>query len=76
MSTYQQRPGDVSVFLERNKTNPKAPDWKGFYTDLDGIKHEIALWNKGDKGTMLAGSIKPVRSVERPAKTFDEDSPF
>jgi hypothetical protein len=58
---YEQRAGDISVFMERDKKNPKGPDWKGSYTDDNGVKWEVALWAKGSNGTMLAGSIKPAR---------------
>ena len=58
---YEQRAGDISVFMERDKKNPKGPDWKGTYTDDNGVKWEVALWAKGGNGTMLAGSIKPAR---------------
>jgi hypothetical protein len=63
---YEQRPGDISVFQERDKKNERAPDWRG--TALiqipdnarpgDVVKMEVALWAKGNSGTMLAGSIK------------------
>jgi hypothetical protein len=58
---YEQRAGDISVFMERDKKNPKGPDWKGTYTDDNGVKWEVALWAKGGNGTMLAGSVKPAR---------------
>jgi hypothetical protein len=66
MSNYQQRPGDIAVFKERDKKNDKAPDWKGNYTDENGVKWEVALWAKGQNGTMLAGSIKPARDRQGP----------
>jgi hypothetical protein len=37
---------------------------------------EVALWMKGDKGTMLAGSIKPAREAgERQRDDFRAGSP-
>jgi len=71
MSSYQQRPGDISVFKEKTKTNPKAPDWRGTYTDQDGIKWEVSFWEKS--GTMLAGSIKPA-FVKRVPTSQNDDS--
>lgn len=82
---YQQRDGDISVFKEKNQTNPKAPNWKGSAL-IDGVQYEVALWAKGDSGTMLAGAIKVARQKTRediqPQRThhsdrFDPDeSPF
>lgn len=57
---YEKRDGDIAVFLENEKRNERAPDWKGEAL-LDGKKYEVALWAKGGRGTMLAGSIKPAR---------------
>ena len=63
---YEQRPGDISVFAETDKKNEKAPDWKGTMIVPDGVqpgdKLEVAVWAKGDRGTMLAGSVKPPRA--------------
>lgn len=60
---YEQRSGDIAVFRETDKKNEKAPDWKGTMIVPDdakpGDKLEVAFWAKGDKGTMLAGSVKP-----------------
>ena len=65
---YEQRPGDISVFSETEKTNERAPDWKGSMIVPDGVKPgdklEVAFWAKGDRGTMLAGSVKPPRQRE------------
>jgi hypothetical protein len=81
---YEQRPGDISIFAETDKTNERAPDWKGSMIVPDGVKPgdklEVAFWAKGDRGTMLAGSVKPPRQREgvggsdtgfRPAPTGD-----
>lgn len=62
---YEQRPGDIVIFQEREKRNEKAPDWKGTMIVPDGVKPgdklEVAVWHKGGSGTMLAGSVKPPR---------------
>jgi hypothetical protein len=62
MMAYQQKPGDISVFAETDKKNDRSPDWKGSMIIPEGAKPgdklEVALWAKGDKGTMLAGSVK------------------
>ena len=57
---YEKKDGDISVFMQRDKKNDKAPDWKGEAL-IDGKTYEVAFWAKGNTGTMLAGSIKPAR---------------
>lgn len=64
---YEQRPGDIAIFLEKSKTNDKAPDWKGTLLTPDGQKLQVALWRKSD--TMLAGK------VEEPRQRNDDANP-
>lgn len=84
---YVQKPGDISVFKERDKRNDKAPDWKGTavaHRDIKaGEKLEIAFWQKSD--TMLAGKVSDPRQrteqrQERPAPNrrddLDDQVPF
>lgn len=62
MSTYQQKPGDIVAYKEKEKRNDRAPDWKGTMIVPEGAragdKLEVAFWAKGNNGTMLAGSVK------------------
>jgi hypothetical protein len=77
---YEQKPGDIAVFKERDKRNDKAPDWKGTmvaHRDIRaGEKLEVAFWQKSD--TMLAGKVSDPRQrteqrQERPASSrYDE----
>lgn len=64
---YEQKPGDIAIFAEREKRNDRAPDWKGTMIVPDGVqpgdKLEVAFWAKGSNGTMLAGSVKPQRGT-------------
>lgn len=87
MSKYEQRPGDISIFRETEKRNDNAPDWKGAMIIPEGAKPgdkmEVAVWAKGDKGTMLAGSVKfPMQRNAGPANEVpahrgpDFESPF
>jgi hypothetical protein len=59
---YEQKPGDIAVFKEKEKRNDRAPDWRGNMIVPEGAKPgdklEVAFWIKGDSGTMLAGSVK------------------
>ena len=55
---YEQKDGDIAIFAETDKKNERAPDWKGTAV-IDGVTYEVALWAKGNRGTMLAGQIKP-----------------
>lgn len=87
---YEQRSGDIAIFRETDKKNDKAPDWKGTMVIPEGAKPgdkmEVAVWAKGDKGTMLAGSVKfpnqrnagPATEREQPSRfaSPDFDSPF
>jgi hypothetical protein len=67
---YEKRDGDIAVFMERDKKNEKAPDWKGEAL-IDGVTYEVAFWPKGSNGTMLAGSIKVKgQRQNRPAQDF------
>ena len=87
MAGYEQKPGDIVAFKETDKRNDRAPDWKGNMIVPQGAKPgdklEVALWAKGDKGTMLAGSVKfPMQRNAGPANEApahrgpDFDSPF
>lgn len=62
---YEQKPGDIAVFRETDKRNERGPDWRGTMVIPDGAKPgdkmEVAMWEKGDRGTMLAGSVKAPR---------------
>lgn len=62
---YEQKPGDIAVFRETDKRNERGPDWRGTMIIPDGAKPgdkmEVAMWEKGDRGTMIAGSVKPPR---------------
>ena len=80
---YQQKPGDISVFAEKEKRNDRAPDWKGSMIVPEGAKPgdklEVAFWAKSE--TMLAGQAKfpQQRQEQAPTPTSrgpDFDSPF
>lgn len=72
---YEKKNYDIAVFKQRDKKNPKGPDWKGDAL-IDGIEYEVAFWEKGDKGTMLAGQIKVARKSEKPARKPDSQAPL
>lgn len=83
---YQQKPGDISIFAEKEKRNDRAPDWKGSMIVPEGAKPgdklEVAVWAKSD--TMLAGQVKfpnqrnagPATEREPAHRSPDFDSPF
>jgi hypothetical protein len=56
---YEQKPGDLAIFREKDKRNDKAPDWKGTLITRSGEKLAVALWIKSD--TMLAGKVEEPR---------------
>ena len=96
MAGYEARPGDLTIYKEREKKNEKGPDWKGSALVVipegakpgDVVKMEVAVWNKGNYGTMLGGQIKPARQLEGAprnsefsgpagrADTFDDNTPW
>jgi hypothetical protein len=90
MAGYEQKPGDIAVFKEKEKRNDRAPDWRGNLIVPEGAKPgdklEVAFWAKGDSGTMLAGSVKfptqrdagPAREAppQRGAAFLSDDIPF
>lgn len=72
MAGYEPRPGDVTLYKEKDKKSDKAPDWKGFALVTipdnakpgDTVRMEIAVWNKGNYGTMLGGKISEARKPQ------------
>lgn len=89
MGDYVPRPGDCTIYKEKDKKNDKAPDWKGYLILPEdfkaGDKLELSLWAKGSYGTMLGGKVKAQfkpdggRETERQGGTRsvpDFDSPF
>jgi len=74
MAGYQQKPGDIAVFMERDKRNDRAPDWKGTLVIPDNVKPgdklEVALWAKGSAGTMLAGAVQIPRQRDQQTDDF------
>ena len=87
MSGYEARPGDVTLYKEKDKKSDKAPDWKGFALVTvpdtakpgDTVRMEIAVWNKGQYGTMLGGKISEPRKrddVAPIAAPVAADDPF
>lgn len=68
---YEQKPGDIAIFQERDKRNDKAPDWKGTLVTPSGEKLQVALWRKSD--TMLAGRIEEPRQRNDDARPRREE---
>ena len=80
---YQQKPGDIAVFREKQKKSEKAPDWRGSLIVPDGVgpgdKLDVAFWQKTD--TMLAGNVQVPRDQGQssggyPAKREDATDSF
>lgn len=65
---YQQKDGDIAIFLVKEKRNEKGPDWAGKAL-INGEEKDVSLWIKSD--TMLAGTIK--KKFEPNFKKLKED---
>lgn len=52
---YQQKDGDIAVFVVKEKKNERGPDWTGTAM-IDGKEMQVSFWQKSP--TMLAGQIK------------------
>jgi hypothetical protein len=55
---YEQKPGDIAIFRNERKDKETQPDWKGTLITPTGETLEVAVWEKGGKGTMLAGNVQ------------------
>ena len=67
---YEQKPGDIAIFRNDRKENDRHPDWKGTMVTLAGEVLEVAVWEKGGKGTMLAGKVSEPRQRRDDAQSF------
>lgn len=87
---YEQKEGDIVIFVVKEKTNERGPDWTGKAL-YKGEELQVSFWQKSD--TMLAGQIKEkykpdyqgVKSsvkenkpykVTQPNDVADDDIPF
>lgn len=83
MAGYEARPGDLTIYKEREKKNEKGPDWKGSALVVipegakpgDVVKMDVAVWAKGQYGTMLGGQIKPARQIDAPISNREFSGP-
>ena len=51
---YEQQEMSGTLFQERNKKNPKGPDWTGTVL-IEGITWRLAAWTKqGQRGDFLS----------------------
>tara|TARA_B100000029_G_scaffold411392_1_gene413740 strand:- start:369 stop:605 length:237 start_codon:yes stop_codon:yes gene_type:complete len=59
MSTYEQKDGTVSLFVNDKEGNEKRPDWTGKMKTPDGTELRISLWNtESQSGTKyLSGKV-------------------
>lgn len=52
---YEQREGDIVLYLTKEKKTDRSPDYWGKAL-IDGVQKDVAVWIKTD--TMMAGTIK------------------
>jgi hypothetical protein len=68
---YEQKPGDIAIFRNERKDKETQPDWKGTLITPTGETLEVAVWEKGGKGTMLAGNVQiPRQRSDNAASDF------
>jgi hypothetical protein len=83
MAGYEARPGDLTIYKEKDKKNDKAPNWKGSALVVipdgakpgDVVKMDVAVWAKGQYGTMLGGKISPARQIDAAPRDVDFSGP-
>jgi hypothetical protein len=68
---YEQKPGDIAIFRNERKEKDTHPDWKGTLITPDGVSLEVAVWEKGGKGTMLAGQVQIPRAKSAQPNSAD-----
>lgn len=56
---YQQKPGDIAIFREKDKKSERGPDWRGTLLTPDGEALSVAMWIKNDG--MLTGKVEVPR---------------
>ena len=85
MSDYEPKPGDVTIFKNRNKEpGDKRPDYDGKGIDLGGNDFRIALWIKeGKNGKFFSGKMeKPyvkedaLAEPDKKPEVANDDIPF
>lgn len=57
---YERKDGDLVLFKQTNRTNPKAPEFKGTLLH-HGVEWDVAVWEKRE-GMMLTGNMQPKRA--------------
>jgi uncharacterized protein (DUF736 family) len=77
-TTYEQRDGQGSLFINEKKTSDKQPDYQGNVM-INGKKMQIAGWKKQSKSgsTFLSIQISEQReATTTSAKPVADDLPF
>ena len=78
-TTYEQRDGQGSLFINEKKTSDKQPDYQGNVM-INGKKMQIAGWKKQSKSgsTFLSIQISEPREATTAAAkpAFDDKLPF
>lgn len=76
---YEEKDGDITVWHEDQKKNPKGPDFTG-YVVRDGVRWRVALWarkSKKDGRSFLSGNVQPPQEKrQEPAELLEDDVPW
>ncbi len=57
MSVYQEKDGDVSLFVNDKEGNENRPDLTG-YAWIDGEKKRVSLWEKNSGKLRYSGRVE------------------
>lgn len=80
---YTPKLGSGSANRNTRKTKDTQPDWRGDFVGLDGIRYNLAMWEKeGRMGKFLSVAIStytpppPKTPLEKALEAVDDEIPF
>lgn len=74
MSDYQEKDGDVSLFINDKEGNDARPDITG-YALVDGVKMRVSLWAKESGKLRFSGRIEEPMSPNGSGKSSSRSAP-
>lgn len=68
MSDYQEKDGDIALFVNDKEGNENRPDITG-YALVDGVKMRVSLWAKESGKLRFSGRIEEPMSTNGSGKS-------